>query len=79
MVTVEVLGSVLPFAIWSLMELFHDSGLRRFRSFEMRIHVIDEHGETLRSAAQLGRAPRAWTCAPEHDPRVAEMHLGAGD
>lgn len=78
MVTIEVLGPILPFAIWSLMEFFHDSGARRLRSFEVRIDVVDEHGQALRAAAQLRRARQAWTRASEHDPRVAEMHLGAG-
>src|ERR1017187_3261839 len=45
MVAVEVLDSKLALAIASLVELFHDPGAGGSGSLELRVHIVDEHGE----------------------------------
>ena len=60
MVAIEVLDSVLPFAIFGHMEILHNFGVRRFRSLEVRVHVVDEYGKALGPGTELrrGRAVR---------------------
>jgi hypothetical protein len=53
MVTVEILGSVLQFAIFSLVQIFHDGGSGRFGSLKMCLDVFDENWQALRPKTKL--------------------------
>src|SRR5580700_8132805 len=61
------------------MEFLHDFRAPRFRSLKVRLDVVKENGQTLRSVTQFGGAQASLFSAREHDPRVAEMHLGPAD
>ena len=76
---VEVLGCVLELAIDGFVKILQDLGACRFCSLEMRINIINKHGQALRSIAELRGARSAWSCSMDHNPCVAEMHLRAAD
>jgi len=78
-VTIEVLRSVLEFAIDGLVEILHDPGARRFCSLEVRVNIVDEHGQALSFKADLRRTGPAGSNSVEHDPSLAEMHLRTTD
>ena len=73
MTSIEVLNSILTFAIDGLVQLFHDLRARRFRSLEMSINILDKHRQALRPEAELRRAPASCSRPINHDPRVAQM------
>jgi hypothetical protein len=75
----KVFDSVLPFAIDSLVQLLHDLGAYRFRSFEVRINIVHEYCQALSLAPDLRGAGAPWSRAVEHYPGIAEMHLRALD
>jgi hypothetical protein len=77
MVAVEIFRRVLTLAVYRLMEFFHNLGPGRFRVGEVRIHIIDEDCQGLRSLAKLGRSRAARPRRIEHDPSPSEMHLSA--
>jgi hypothetical protein len=77
MVAVEILDSVLSFAIYSFVEILNDLHARRPRFFEVRIHIVYEHGQRLRPNASLHGALSTLPRLGEHNPGVAEMHLRA--
>src|SRR6185437_9944283 len=74
---IEVLNSVLPFAIFGHVEILHNLGTGRYRSLEVRIDIVNEDGQALSPRAELRgyRTPRPR--AFEHDPGAAEIHLRA--
>src|SRR6202050_5761327 len=72
---IEVLDSVLPFAIHGFVEVLYDFGASRSRSPKVRIHVFDEHREALRSVADWCRGRSARSRGAQHDPGFAEVHL----
>jgi hypothetical protein len=49
----KVCGSVLPLAIDGLVEILHDLGACRLRSFEVRINIIDEYSQALSLMSDL--------------------------
>lgn len=79
----QVFDSILPLAVGGLVQVLHDPGACRPRSFEVRIHILDEYGEALRSIPGVRRTiappPRGIERprAIEHDPGIAKMHLRA--
>lgn len=75
MVTFQVLGSILSFAIGCLMEFLHDRRASRFRSFEVCVSILDENRQRLGPDTDFRRGCTAWTHAPEHYPGIAKMHL----
>jgi hypothetical protein len=77
MVAIEILGTVLEFAIDSLVEILQDLGTRRFRPLEVRIDMVDKQSQALRSVAEFCRTRAALSRPYQHDPGVAEMHLRA--
>jgi hypothetical protein len=42
--TSDILGSILAFAIFGLVQFLHNPGTRGLRSLEVRINVVDEYG-----------------------------------
>lgn len=75
----KIFHSVLPFAVFSLVQILHDLGSCRPRSFKVRVNAFDEDREALSLVADLRGAGAPWPRAIEHDPGVAEMHLRAVD
>src|SRR5580704_12970960 len=61
------------------MEFFHYFRARRFRSLKVCLHVVNENGQALRAVTQFGGAQACPSSTLEHDPRVAQMHLGPAD
>ena len=55
MVTVEVAGTVLAFAVFSLVKVFHDQGASRLCSLVVSAGIGDEHGEGLCAVAKFRR------------------------
>jgi hypothetical protein len=54
--TVQILNSILAFAILGYVQIFHNLGARCFRAREMRIYIAHEYRHALRPVAQLRRA-----------------------
>ena len=79
MVAVEILGSVLEFAIDGFVRFFQDFGACRLCSLEMCFNIFNKNGKTLRSRTQLCGARGARARPMQHDPGVAQMHLRAAD
>ena len=50
-VSVQILDSVLALAIHRHLEILNNLRARRFCSFKMSIHILDEHSQALRSTA----------------------------
>ena len=78
MVPVQVIGYVLAFTVSHLVKILHNRGSGRLRCGEVDVHVIDEHGQGLRSVTQVGGS---WAAARilQHDARFAQAHLRAAD
>jgi hypothetical protein len=76
-VTVEVLGRVLSLGVNRDVWLLQNLGVRRLRLTVMRVDVVDEYRQALRSVAELLRPGRAGSRAFHHDVRFAETHLRA--
>ena len=73
----KVLHSVLPLAVFGLVQILHNLGSSRLRFFKVRINIVDEYCEALSVMADLRGAGAPWPRAIEHYPSIAEMHLGA--
>ena len=75
----KVFHSVLPFAVFGLVQILHNLGSSRLRFFKVRINIVDEYCEALSVMPDLRGAGTPWPRAIEHYPGIAEMHLGAVD
>src|SRR5262249_4565773 len=71
----EIFGPVLTLAILSLMQVLDNPSAHGFRSFEMAIHILEEHRQALSSISQLRGTCTAGPSSIEHDPRLAQIHL----
>src|SRR5580658_3977952 len=47
MVTIQILGSILEFAVHSLVQVFNNRNSGRFGVFEMCLDVFDKYGQAL--------------------------------
>jgi len=68
----------LAFAVVGEVERLDDGGAFALGVGEMGVDIGDEDGEALGGGAELGGSGAAGAGAAEHDPGVAEVHLGAG-
>ena len=57
MVPVQIQRRVLPFAVNGLVQLLDDLGPGGFGAGEVRVHIVDKHGQRLCSVAQFRRSP----------------------
>ncbi len=73
----EVFHSVLPFAVFGLVQILHDLSSCRLCSFKVRVNVFDEDCKALSLVPDLRGAGGPRPGAIEHDPGIAEMHLRA--
>jgi hypothetical protein len=73
----HVFGSILSFAIFGLVQVLHDLGACRLRSFEVRINIVDEDCEALSMVARLCRTHTSGSRAIEHNPGSAQIYLRA--
>lgn len=51
--SIQIDDAVLPFSIDCFVEILHNCGAFQFRSFEMSVDIVDKHGKTLRSIAEI--------------------------
>src|SRR5262249_37924005 len=79
MVAGEILGSIPTLAIHSFMQIFDNPSARGFRSLEMGVHILKEHGQVLSSVSELRWSGAARPSSLQHDPRLAEKHLCSAD
>ena len=75
----KVLHSVLPFAVFGLVQVLHNLGPSRLRFFKVRINIVEEYCEALSMMPDLRRAGTPWPGVIKHYPGIAEMHLRAVD
>src|SRR5262249_9640636 len=73
----EVLNPILSLAVHGLLQLLDNLRSCRLCSVEMRIDVIDENRHHLSACADLQRTRPGWPRRSQHDPSIAEMHLGS--
>ena len=76
---VEIFEPVLTFAVASFVEILDDLCTAALRPFVVGVDIVNENGQTLRSATNLSRGAVPGFRTLEHDHRVAEMHLRAAD
>ena len=74
-VALEVLGSILPFAIAGLIDRFDDGGTGRFCLLVLRVDVFNEDRYELSRGADLGGTGAAGADADEHDTSIVPVHL----
>ena len=75
----KVFHSVLPFAVFGLVQILHNRSPSRLRLFKVCINIIDEYREALSLVPDLRGASAPRPRAVEHYPNIAEMHLRAVD
>ena len=73
----EILGGVLEFAVFGLVEVFDDFCVGGSGAFEVGSESFDENGEALGVGAQLGGGAAAVSDLRDHDSGVAQVELGA--
>lgn len=78
MVPFEVFDSILPFTVNSHVEFLLDLAACRFHPGEVRLDIVDKHGERLSSVSQLRRV-RVAPSTLQHYVCAAEKHLRAAD
>ena len=75
----KVFHSVLPFAVFGLVQILHNPSPSRLGLFKVCINIIDEYCEALSLVPELRGASAPRPRAVEHYPNIAEMHLRAVD
>ena len=77
MVAVEIAGTILTLAVDGLVKVFHDGGASRLRFAVVGVDIGDEDGERLGAVTEFGWCLLAGVRGFEHDPGVAQVHLGS--
>src|SRR5271163_4299518 len=76
MVAVEVLDSILEFAINGFVKVFDYFGSFRFCSGVVCVDIVQEDRQRLRAVSHLRRS-RPIRCVLDHDAGSSGIHLGA--